>query len=212
MGRKERTIEQKKICEKDILDAAERRLFQSGFENTTMEEIAIEANYTKRSLYFYFKSKEEIYLSIITRGFKILNISIEVVNRASVAKGIEKVRKLGEAYYAFYKQYTNYFRLIAEYENREQDFSGDNPIISECYTEGEKSIGMLKTALEEGILDGSIRNGIDVKMMAFLLWGQFNGVISIIAHKKHYIEAYYRKNDEEIMRVLSDIIERILKQ
>ena len=205
-------MEQKKICIRDILDAAERRFFLAGFEKTTMDEVALEANYTKRSLYYYFKSKEEIYLSIITRGFKILNsLNIEFTNKAQEAQGIEKVRKLGEAYYYFYKQYPEYFHAIAEYENREQDFSEDNPIISECYAEGEKIVDMLKKALEEGILDGSIRGNIDVEMMAILLWGQLNGVITVIARKKRYIEAYYKKNDDEIIRVLSDIVERVLK-
>ena len=57
----------------DIIDAAERLFFSKGYNNSTMDEVAKEAGFTKRTLYSYFTSKEEIYEKIKERGYLILN-------------------------------------------------------------------------------------------------------------------------------------------
>src|SRR5690554_1784783 len=54
---------------KAIHDAA-RRVFQKwGLNKTTMEDIAHEAGKGKSTLYYYYKSKEEIFESVIVKEF-----------------------------------------------------------------------------------------------------------------------------------------------
>lgn len=50
-----------------ILDAAERLLARLGYRKTTMEDLAQEAAISKRTIYLYFPSKEELTLSTIDR-------------------------------------------------------------------------------------------------------------------------------------------------
>ena len=46
---------------KDMISCAADRLFQcNGFDKTTMDDIAREADYSKATLYVYFKSKDQI--------------------------------------------------------------------------------------------------------------------------------------------------------
>ncbi len=51
----------------EILDAAERAFARTGFEATTMQQIAREASYTVPSLYAYFPGKAEIFEAIMAR-------------------------------------------------------------------------------------------------------------------------------------------------
>ncbi|MFX1452616.1 MAG: TetR/AcrR family transcriptional regulator, partial [Promethearchaeota archaeon] len=53
--RREREKEQRR---EDIIDAAEKLFLTQGFENTTMKQIANEAEYSKGTLYNYYKSKD----------------------------------------------------------------------------------------------------------------------------------------------------------
>src|SRR5258706_6804614 len=48
-----------------ILDAALRAFARSGFEATSVDAIAAEASIAKGTVYLYFESKAEIYLSAI---------------------------------------------------------------------------------------------------------------------------------------------------
>lgn len=50
-----------------ILDAAERLLARLGYRKTTMDDLAQEAAISKRTIYLYFPSKEELTLSTIDR-------------------------------------------------------------------------------------------------------------------------------------------------
>ena len=47
-----------------ILEAARGLFAEQNLENCTMEEIAKVAEYTRRTLYSYFKSRDELYLRI----------------------------------------------------------------------------------------------------------------------------------------------------
>jgi AcrR family transcriptional regulator len=50
-----------------VLDATERLLARLGYQKTTMEDIAREAEVAKRSIYLHFGSKEEVALASIDR-------------------------------------------------------------------------------------------------------------------------------------------------
>lgn len=50
-----------------ILDAAERLLARLGYRKTTMDDLAAEAEVSKRTIYVYFPSKEEVTLCTIDR-------------------------------------------------------------------------------------------------------------------------------------------------
>ena len=48
----------------EILDAATRVFAQKGFSNATLDEIALEAEFSKGALYLYFSNKEDLLYSI----------------------------------------------------------------------------------------------------------------------------------------------------
>ena len=50
---------------KNILDEARKLFLAGGVEKTSMDEIASAAECSKATIYAYFKSKEEIYYSIV---------------------------------------------------------------------------------------------------------------------------------------------------
>ena len=51
----------------DILAAAERAFARTGYEATTMQDLAREAGYTVPSLYAYFDGKQELYDAVWAR-------------------------------------------------------------------------------------------------------------------------------------------------
>ena len=61
MGITERKEREKLQRREDILNAAERVFFSKGHKNSTMDDVAEEAELSKGTLYLYFKSKEGFY-------------------------------------------------------------------------------------------------------------------------------------------------------
>lgn len=68
-----------------LVDIARQLFAKNGFENTTMNEIAVASNKGRRTLYTYFKSKEEIYLAVIQAELKRLYERMEEVARKSIS-------------------------------------------------------------------------------------------------------------------------------
>ncbi|MCR5146522.1 MAG: TetR/AcrR family transcriptional regulator [Clostridia bacterium] len=67
--------------EKQIVEAAKRLFNKYGFKRVTMDEIAKEAGVTKRTVYAYFKSKEELFQVIVNE---------ELVNMKKIVEDVEK--------------------------------------------------------------------------------------------------------------------------
>jgi len=68
-SRKEREKEQRR---NEIIVVAERLFLSQGFESTTMDQIANEAEFSKGTLYNYFISKDDLYLTIGVKAYTIL--------------------------------------------------------------------------------------------------------------------------------------------
>ena len=55
-----------------IFDAAIKIFSTNGYEGATMDDMAQAAGVAKGTLYYYFKSKEEIFKYIITEGVEVI--------------------------------------------------------------------------------------------------------------------------------------------
>ena len=69
-----------------ILDAGRRVFLKKGYLGTSIRAIAVEAELSPGLIYFYFAGKDEIYGRICEEAF---HIAIDLLERASAAKGIE---------------------------------------------------------------------------------------------------------------------------
>jgi len=70
MSVKERREREEKARLASILEAAEKVFARSGYYQARMDDIAEEAELAKGTLYYYFKSKDEIYVALLKREAK----------------------------------------------------------------------------------------------------------------------------------------------
>ena len=79
MNLSDRKLKERKVRQDLILDGALQVFKSKGIEGSTMDEIALEAGFGKATLYYYFKSKEEVFSAILTNGWKSLWNNLEPV-------------------------------------------------------------------------------------------------------------------------------------
>ena len=186
MGVKERRDREKVERSTEILDAAESVIFEKGFENATMEEVASKAELSKGTLYLYFKSKEEIYLAIRLRAIrKLFELFSEAVNRD--VTGLEKVRRIGEAYFSFAHDYPNYFDSLLHFEDRKIELIGDFPLTRESFEVGAKVNYIVSSAVAQGIKDGSIRAELQPEITGMLLWALSSGFVQLVTRHQDVV-------------------------
>lgn len=66
-----------------IIDAALSIIGEQGFPSLTMRRLALRMRMSAPNLYNYFKSKDEIYISIVIKGFQMLKDEMVRVYRAN---------------------------------------------------------------------------------------------------------------------------------
>lgn len=214
MGINERKEKEKQIRRNDIIDAAEKVFFSKGYDLATMDDVAKEAEFSKRTIYVYFNSKEQIYFEIMVRGYKVLIDMIETAqNEVEGGSHLDRIRVIGKTMYEFNTIHPDYFHAIMSYENSEMDFAVGIPDLSreECYALGEKVFGYLTDALEKGIAEGEIQSNMDIKSTAIILWACTVGLFNTVIKKRNYIEHYHNKNSERLLLEGLDLIIRSIE-
>jgi TetR/AcrR family transcriptional regulator len=212
MGTTERRELIKKIRQEDIINAAEKVFFSKGIHNATMDEVAETAEYSKRTIYTYFTSKEQIYDAIISRAYQILNaLYSEAFQKKQPANGLEKVILIGQVYLDFIHTYPKYYEAMAYYDSRDEDLTSRDEFKTANYQEGNRSSDLLIQCIREGINDGSICTEVDPVSTAFVLYGNIIGICHIIAKKAKYIAHTYQKGTPELITQLTQLIIRSLK-
>lgn len=113
---------------RDMLVDVARKLFAvSGKDNITMNDIAYASKKGRRTLYTYFKSKNDIYLAVIERELKLLMEKLEGVTKKPLPPDEMLIDYVITRQYAIKESITrngslraNFFRDIYEVERARQ--------------------------------------------------------------------------------------------
>lgn len=152
-----------------LVDVARQLFAKMGVESTTMNDIAVASKKGRRTLYTYFKSKEEIYLAVVESELDILSETMKRV----IEKNISPEEKIIEMIYTrldvvkevVYRNGTlraNFFRDIWRVEKVRKKFDS-------------KEIQLFKVVLVEGQNKG-IFNVDDIDMTAELIHYCLKGI------------------------------------
>lgn len=167
-----------------ILDAAEALFFEKGFAATTMDEVAARAELSKGTVYLYFSTKDEVQLGLNVRAKQTLWEMMH--NTPACASGLEQVLALGRSYLRFALEQPNYHATMLSCMNQEAELLASNPFAQLAHEYGEKTLGLLVSAVVRGQQDGSVDPMIAPLPTSLVLWGQLSGLTEILAAKRAY--------------------------
>ncbi len=181
MSVKERREQEKKHRREQIINAAEKVVFEKGIEHVRMDEVAEIAQVSKGTLYLYFKSKMELALAIHLRGLKILlkQIASEL---SKPGKGIELIQRMSRCFFEFAEEYPHYFKLFVYYETIGIDIMQDvmdTSTMAECNKIGDEVFYYIVRAVQVGIQDGTIENSLNPHNVALQIMGSTRGLVQV---------------------------------
>jgi AcrR family transcriptional regulator len=101
----------------EILSSAEKVFAAKGFFPTTMSDIAREAEFGTGTLYKYFKSKEELYFTLIDEKVGEINrlVKAELSQKTSA---IERIKKVLGLQFEFIERNQDFFRIYISERSR----------------------------------------------------------------------------------------------
>ncbi|WP_315067027.1 TetR/AcrR family transcriptional regulator [uncultured Clostridium sp.] len=146
-----------------IFHSAIKVFSESGYRGATMDEIAANADLVKGTLYYHFKSKEEIFNFIVEEGLQILHNQVTKVQAMNIGP-VEKLVNICRIQLTFLYGYTSFFKVVMSQlwgtEDRQNQLRNK---IKKYIDEIEINI---KSAMELGLM----KKG-DTELLAFQFFG-----------------------------------------
>ncbi len=140
-ARDEKVIEE---IRQRILDAALEIIVAEGFNSFTMRRLATAIKMTAPNIYNYFSNKDEIYINIVIRGFRMLHCIIKETTERNV-EPFERIRVIAQEYVTFGIKNPQYYEIMfVSSTPKYQDYIGTS---FEALSEIEYKISMEIVAL-----------------------------------------------------------------
>lgn len=180
-GRRERERESRR---EDILATAERVFLQKGFEASSMDEVAKEAEFTKRTVYQYFDSKEDLLFEIASRMLERFHLILEV-DPTEEAVAFVRLKSYARRFYSVIRDHPAEAALMDDALalrsalRRRKDEPGPGFRVLERSLAG--LYGSFVSTLAEGSSDGSLRNDLNPEGAAFSLFFLLKGFLGFVA-------------------------------
>jgi len=128
-----------------LVDVARQLFAKNGIENTTMNDIAVASGKGRRTLYTYFKSKEDVYYAVIEGELERLSDKLDEVANKKI-RPVDKIMELIYMHLSMIKETVvrngnlraEFFRNIWMVEKVRKNFDEDEiELFRKVYEEGK---------------------------------------------------------------------------
>ena len=154
-----------------IIEAALACFTRQGYVNTTIDDIAAESGLSKGAIYWYFKSKDDVFEAVFLSMFEAIGAeSMAAVQACETAT--ERLRLAARTMVGLARDIEGYFALIVEFwaqsENRDEVMGFG----AEVLTQYQQVIAAI---FESGIQSGEFRE-VDADALAWMIMTAYDGL------------------------------------
>lgn len=183
MGTRERRIREKQQRAEQIKTAAEKVFLKWGYQDATIQRIAREAELSIGTIYFYFKTKEEIYASLNLKYIQACNQGLEKIKDRDDVGVEDKLRQGWKMLLDVFCQSPLSLRALVHGQLQGSLQNISKPLLNELNTTGRQILNGLSAVIEAGMDQGIFRRA-NPMALADLMWSTFTGVVSWQEAKK----------------------------
>jgi len=146
------TEEEQNRRRKEIFNASVHLFLEKGFTETSMREIADAAGIGKSTLYYYFKSKDEILISYFINEISKITVHAEeiVEQNLSIAEKLRNIMRMHLTYLTANKKV--FLKLTTETQRLSLESQEKIQVKRHAYQD------LLQSLIEEGIQTGEFRS------------------------------------------------------
>jgi len=167
-----------------ILDTAKDVFAKRGFLSATMEEIAEQCELAVGTLYRYFQSKEELYVSLLCEAMEMFHQGIETA-RNSGAPPNEQLRAVWQFFYDFYREQPEYYRALMFLHNEGLRDTISPDVIKEINRRAGKNFRLVAEIVQAGVETGVYRPDLDTRGVVDVLWSLLMGLVQLIETRRN---------------------------
>lgn len=201
MGVKERREREENARLAAILEAAERVFVERGFHHTRMDDIAEAAELAKGTLYYYFKSKDEIFLHLLER--ETGKVGEEIRRRVTAESTlIQTLETMLDLYVEYFDRNPSFLKIFLPCMGRFLKFENDDTVRRAART-FEAHGKYMRKALQAKIVRENVSVSVD-QLLHFLKTLQLGLGLKLLEGRKDEARA--------AARFFLDLMSRIVKE
>jgi AcrR family transcriptional regulator len=208
-----------------ILNAAEKVFEEVGFANAKMDDIAKAASMSKGSIYFYFQSKENLYMAVTYRGMQKLNdMMYASMTMYKDDTGAKSVIGLLETYIDFAEDYPLYIEALLDYMaiNRSSSSGQDaakmtDAMLQSIYYQKIQDIQNVPVSIaikeiERGWGDGSVGNKNKPELLFITAWATIVGYLKLTTASGKHRSTLHKINKQEWKKYVLQLMRNQLEK
>src|SRR5579859_7041767 len=96
----------------DILAIATREFSERGYDGARVDEIAARMQTTKRMIYYYFGSKEQLYIEVLKAAYAAIRAA-EIELHVDADDPVAAIRRLAEFTFDYHEANPDFIRLVS---------------------------------------------------------------------------------------------------
>src|SRR5512147_3055727 len=166
----------------DILRAAKDIFFTRGFHAATVDEVAVEAEVSKGTVYLYFDTKETILAHLLLDGLDALVAELEAAYAVDQPLDANtRLRQIAFAYLKFFQTSPDYYRLIMAFDRGQFQATIDPGVYQDVLARSLHGLEWVERAVKQAQAEGVITIE-NTREAASVLWAGLNGVLVLLSH------------------------------
>lgn len=185
---------------KEQISAAALKIFaHNGYSTTTMDTIAETANVAKGTLYYHFKTKEELFVHVNKQGVQMLIESVKKTMHDESLSLENRLISVLEAHLQFFSEHQEFCLLLLTITSGDQE---RDTIIRELLSDYFATIENYFAELQQ---EGLINPALDIQTLTSALFGMVGFTV---------LRRYFRNEplySEEVKQTLITMGRNILK-
>ena len=166
-----------------ILDSAQRVFAARGFLNATVEEIATEAELAVGTLYRYFQSKEEIYVSLLFEAMEMFREHIESVIAQDIPPDAQ-LQAVWRFFYDFYVEQPEYYLAFMFLHNEGLREVISAEVLNKINRRAGENFQLVGQIVQAGVEVG-IYQPVDSRSVVDVLWSLLMGLVQLTETRRN---------------------------
>lgn len=195
-----------------IMKAAEALFIEKGFLQTTIEDISKASEYSRRTIYAYYESKDDILYHIIERGLLSLKSDIEAAISCN-ADFISQYKAICEAIIKYQRDCPCSLEGVNGVKPSKVELSALSDTVKNIFALGTEINGLLADCVEQGKERGVVRKDVVSMLTVQILWSGISALFSLAKTKGTYICKEFSISEDEFLRYgFRQLINSILEE
>lgn len=211
MGRENKKEEVAALHRKRIMEESEKLFSEKGYDKTTIDDISKAAGYSRRTIYAYYESKDDILHHIVEKG--LINLKNDIENAVNSNEDFIKAYK---AICMSMVKYQNEYHLSADNVVRANtanfDFDNISDTLNHILSLGTDINAILEAFIENGKEKGLVREDVIPMLSVYVLSSSISSVVSLGKTKGQFISNQFSVSESEFLDYgFKQLINSILK-